>query len=249
MRVTILVSSAGMALAIPAFVMLGVAFRPGPALTSTPSPAASPTPFQFQMLARRLIIPDLGPDATQADYGERAYILVCSACHGDRGQGLTSEWLAQWAPADQNCWQSKCHALNHPPDGFVLPRYAPPLLGPNTLLRFNTALELHDYIHQAMPWQDPGNLAEDEFWNITAYLVRQRGLDPMRDPLDATRAGNLRLHPEAQSEPTASAVPAPPSAAGPPRASGYVVVAIGMLIGLLGLAAGFLLRRARRGDA
>ena len=127
-------------------------------------------------------------------------------------------------------------------------RYAPPLLGPNTLVRFNTALELHDFIRQAMPWQDPGNLAEDEFWNITAFLVRERGLDPMRDPLDANRAGNLRLHPGSLSEPAASAVPAPSSAAGPLRASGYVVVAIVMLIGLLGLAGGFLLRRARRGD-
>jgi len=248
MKHTAFARSAGMAPAIPALILIGLAVCASAVPQATPSAVPASTPIPTSMRPP-LIIPDLGPDATSADYGERAYILVCSACHGDRGQGLTSEWLAQWPPEDQNCWQSKCHSLNHPPDGFVLPRYAPPLLGPNTLLRFNTALELHDYIRQAMPWQDPGNLAEDEFWNITAYLVRQRGLDPMHDPLDANRAANVRLHPGAQSEPTASAVPAPPSAAGPPRASGYVVAAIVMLIGLLGLAAGFLLRRARRGDA
>jgi len=130
-----------------------------------------------------------------------------------------------------------------------VPRYVPPVLGPNTLLSVNTALELHDRIYQTMPWQEPASLSEKEYWDITAYLVRERGLDPMRDPLDANRAGNLRLHPGSLSEPAASAVPAPSSAAGPLRASGYVVVAIVMLIGLLGLAAGFLLRRARRGDA
>ncbi|MCX6026533.1 MAG: c-type cytochrome [Chloroflexi bacterium] len=240
MRRTKFARSAGMAVAIPAFVMLGLAFGPGPTLSSTPPPAASPTPFQIQMKPRRLIIPDLGPNATQADYGERAYLLVCSACHGDRGQGLTNEWRAQWVPADQNCWQSKCHAPNHPPDGFVLPRYAPPLLGPNTLLRFTTALELHDYIHQAMPWQDPGNLAEDEFWQITAYLVRERGLDPTRVPLNATRAATLRLHAQ---------IVQPEVGASTPSSRGWVVGAFVVLIGLLGLAAGFLLRRARGGDA
>ena len=227
MRHTTFALWAGMALAIPAFVILGPTARPEPARAGTPLATASPTPFQFQMLPRRLIIPDLGPDATQADYGERAYILVCSACHGNRGQGLTSEWLAQWAPEDQNCWQSKCHSLNHPPDGFVLPHYAPALLGPNTLVRFNTALELHDYIRQEMPWQDPGNLAEDEFWNITAYLVRERGVDPIRQPLDAARAAKLHLHAEATP---AGETPAQPASV-PASLVGLVVLA-GLALGI-----------------
>jgi hypothetical protein len=237
-----------MALAIPAFILIGLAACASVVPQATPSAVPAPTPFPTSMRPP-LIIPDLGPNATQADYGERAYRLVCEACHGDIGRGLTNEWRAKWPPEDQNCWQSKCHAPNHPPDGFIVPRYVPPVLGPNTLLSVNTALQLHDRIYQTMPWQEPASLSEKEYWDITAYLVRERGLDPIREPLDANRAGNLRLHPGSLSEPTASAVPAPPSAAGPPRASGYVVVAIGMLIGLLGLAAGFLLRRARRGDA
>jgi hypothetical protein len=173
-----------MALAIPAFVLLGLAAGPRAILPPAAAATVSPTPFPTSMRPP-LIIPDLGPNATQADYGEKAYRLVCGACHGNRGQGLTDEWRAQWPPEDQNCWQSKCHAPNHPPDGFIVPRYVPPVLGPNTLLRFGTVLELHDYIYQAMPWQEPASLSEKEYWDITAYLVRERGLDPIREPLDS----------------------------------------------------------------
>ena len=60
-----------------------------------------------------LILPDLPPTATQADVGAEIYRLVCQDCHGNRGQGLTDEWRAEWDPEDQNCWQSKCHAPNH----------------------------------------------------------------------------------------------------------------------------------------
>jgi mono/diheme cytochrome c family protein len=227
----------GMALAIPVFILLGLAARAGAMLPPAGGATVSPTPLPTSMRPP-LIIPDLGPNATQADYGERAYRLVCAACHGNRGQGLTDEWRAQWPPEDQNCWQSKCHAPNHPPDGFIVPRYVPPVLGPNTLLRFGTALDLHDYIYQAMPWQEPASLSVKEYWDITAYLVRERGVDPIREPLDAARAATLRLHPEATP---ASEPPAP-----------HTSLPIGLLVAVaavgLGLGAGLWLvwRRARR---
>jgi len=215
-----------MALAIPAFVMLGLAACAGAIPGIAASATVAPTPLPTSMRPP-LIIPDLGLDATQADYGEQAYRLVCSACHGNRGQGLTNEWRAQWPEEDQNCWQSKCHAPNHPPDGFEIPHYAPPVLGPDTLVRFDNALDLHDYIRQSMPWQDPGNLAEDEFWNITAYLVRERGVDPIRQPLDAARAATLRLHAEATpaGETPAQPVPVPASLV-------VVVVLAGLALGV-----------------
>ena len=101
--------------------LLLVPARPGAVIVAQDTP---PTPASgIAMPAERngLIMPDLGPDATQADYGAEVYRLVCKACHGDKGQGLTPDWIAQWAPEDQNCWQLKCHAENHPPERFVLP--------------------------------------------------------------------------------------------------------------------------------
>jgi len=146
-----------------------------------------------------LIYPTLPANATQVDYGAEAYRLVCSACHGDVGQGLTSEWLATWNPADQNCWQSKCHAASHPQDGFELPHYVPAIIGPGKLAGFRTAQDLHDYIERTMPWQDPGYLQPEEYWNISAFLVRANGIDPMLEPLTVERAGEIMVN---ESEPT-----------------------------------------------
>ena len=142
-----------------------------------------------------LILPEMPATATQADVGAEIYRLVCQDCHGNRGQGLTDEWRAQWHPEDQNCWQSKCHASNHPPEGFLLPRYIPPLIGPGTLTRFETVLNLHSYMRNAMPWHNPGSLTETEYWQLTAYLARERQLDLGDLPLDEDRAAQQLLFP------------------------------------------------------
>lgn len=153
-----------------------------------------------------IIVPELPSTATQADRGAEIYRLVCSSCHGDRGQGLTTEWRMTWNPRDQNCWQSKCHASNHPPDGFELPRYVPAIIGTYALARFITALDLYAYNHSFMPWHDPGSMTEEESWQVTAFLVRENGIDPIETPLDAVRAAPLLLHPQ-QTPSNAKAAP------------------------------------------
>lgn len=121
--------------------------------------------------------PILSTDPSQADEGSYQYWLVCMSCHGERGQGLTDEWRVQWGLEEQNCWQSKCHASNFPPGGFVLPKYAPVLIGETALLRFQTALELHDYLALTMPWWAPGSLTDDVYWQLTAFLLRENGVE------------------------------------------------------------------------
>lgn len=130
---------------------------------------AMPTPEGW------LLVPTLPANASQADRGGEVYRLVCSACHGGRGQGLTDEWRAAWAPSDRNCWQSKCHAANHPPDGFVLPRTAPAIIGPGALAKFPTAADVHAFVAASMPWQQPGSLTDEEYWQLTAFLMRANG--------------------------------------------------------------------------
>jgi len=170
---------------------------------STPTPAM---PAQ-----RRLIRPTLPPSASQADAGAQVYTLVCSACHGDLGQGLTDEWRATWNPSDQNCWQSKCHGLNRPSDGFDLPRYVPPVVGPAVLGRFRTALDLFGFIRQVMPWQEPASLQEEEYWDVTAFVVQLNGVDPGPDRLDSQRAAGLLLNPSLTlSQTVVQATPTPP---------------------------------------
>lgn len=186
-------------------VMLGVSSwsSPGtiiPLQDATPSadPATTITPEEDSW-----IIVDLPPDATQLEYGTEVYRLVCKACHGDKGQGLTDDWRAQWNPRDQNCWQSKCHGGNHPPDGFYLPM-SPAVVGP-PLQMFGTALDLYNYIHTYMPWHDPGSMTQKDSWSVTAYILKMNNIDPGPD-LNPNTASEIRLR--SDSIPPVSPMPA-----------------------------------------
>ena len=174
---------------------------PPPGVGASASPQMGGTPE-----TDRLAKPTLPANPTQAAKGAEVYWLACMACHGDRGQGLTQEWRAAWGPEDQNCWQSKCHAANYPPGGFKLPQYIPPVVGPNALARFQTALDLYEYIKENMPWHAPGTLSEEEYWQLTAYLVRANGKDPGLEPLTPSRAAAIRLHPEDERSNTSKVI-------------------------------------------
>jgi mono/diheme cytochrome c family protein len=138
--------------------------------------------------------PAMPENPTQADYGADLYWRICMACHGNKGQGLTDEWREQWGPLEMNCWQSRCHASNHPPDGFVFPRSIPAVFGPDTLIRFKTAEDLYLYIEETMPWWNPGSLSEEEAWNLTAYMLKARGALPDGIILDETNAAVFPVH-------------------------------------------------------
>ncbi len=172
-------------------------------VSAAPLEQMVPTPDRF---AR----PTLPADPQQADLGGQVYYMVCMACHGDQGQGLTPDWVKSWDLGGQSCWQSKCHAANHPEDGFVLPKVIPPVVGPVMRARFSTALDLHDYIKNEMPWQKPGSLSDEEYWQLTAYLVSANGFNPGASALDAQNAASIHLKPTLQ--PTLQPTPQPFSA-------------------------------------
>ena len=150
------------------------------------------TPTAAQMPQHEWILVDLPANATQLEYGAEVYRLVCQDCHGDRGQGLTAEWRATWAPQDRNCWQSKCHAANHPQDGFTLPA-VPPVVGPAVMARFATAQDLHDLIQAEMPWYRPGNLTDKDSWSVTAHILQMNQINFHGD-LNAVTAAQIHLH-------------------------------------------------------
>lgn len=169
----------------------GCAAPPAPEATATPTaqPAQAPTDDPVSWV----LLNPLPEDYTQVETGAEIYRLVCKACHGDRGQGLTEDWLAQWAPKDRNCWQSKCHAENHPSDGFYMPTYVPPVVGPQIALRFPTAFALYVYNKATMPWHAPGTMLEQEYWDVTAYMLYANGVDMEGIVLDATNAETIEL--------------------------------------------------------
>jgi mono/diheme cytochrome c family protein len=180
----------------PGIVLLFIAI-PG---LLTPQPASHP-PNSATVTPDRLAAPPTVASPTQADEGAQVYWLNCQPCHGDRGQGLTDEWRAQYPPEDQNCWDSGCHGRNPYEDGFKLPEFVPALIGPQALARFDTAQSLHAFISSKMPFQAPASLRGEEYWQLTAYLLRANGVGWGDQSLDAALAPNVRLRPEPRAEP------------------------------------------------
>jgi cytochrome c5 len=169
----------------------------GCGLQALPEPTPTPTAHSGMDSETEpwswVILNPLPEGTTQVEMGAEVYRLVCKICHGDRGQGLTADWLAQFDPEDRNCWQSKCHAENHPPDGFIMPMYVPPVTGAQIIRRFPTALDLYNYNLNLMPWQAPSTMLDGEYWAVTAYLLSINGIDLGDTLLDSANAETIRL--------------------------------------------------------
>jgi len=191
--------------------------------------------------------PVLPENPTQADLGAQVYYQNCMSCHGDRGQGLTDEWRAAWAEGDQNCWQAKCHAANHPPNGFELVRTVPSIIGEGRLARFQNAAMLQEYVSTRMPWENPGRLTDDESWQVTAFLLRANGLEQDQEPLGPQNATAFSLN-TIEGQDRADLPPvAPPEMPPPGRSRGadwLLIGAGGLVMGVLIVAGVWLFRRA-----
>ena len=136
--------------------------------TATPPIQITPT-FDSSRLAQP---PTVVPPA-QADNGAQVYWGMCAACHGDRGQGLTDEWLNSYPPEDRDCWQSGCHGSDAPENSFEIPQTGiPALAGTGTLSRFSNSFELNRHIHQNMPFFRADSLTSEEAWSLTAYVLQ-----------------------------------------------------------------------------
>jgi cytochrome c len=164
-------------------------FQEGTALSvelqSTPSATLSP----FERLAE----PTLSAAPSQADHGAQTYWLLCLACHGDRGQGLTDEFRETYPPEEQYCWERGCHGERPYDFGFKLPMQIPAVIGPEAALgKFTTAARLNAYIKAAMPFWKPGSLTEEESWLVTAFLLRENGIR-VSENLDASNAEQILL--------------------------------------------------------
>lgn len=116
------------------------------------------------------------------------------ACHGNQGQGLTDEWREAAFGEDKDCWTSKCHASNHPPQGFEFPHTVPALVGGGQLGRFASAQQLYDYIVAMMPWWNPASLTPEKGWQVTAYILKMNDTLPGQITLNGKAASAIPVH-------------------------------------------------------
>lgn len=163
----------------------------------------------------RLAPPPMPANPSQADYGAQEFWSWCLPCHGDRGQGLTDEFRQTYPPEDQNCWTGGCHGARPYENGFKIPAYVPPIIGPTALSKFQNAQQLHDYVCTAMPYQWPGTLEDETCWQLTAYLTRQNGLWDATSELNENNAAQVAFRgqlaaPASTPIPTSTPMPTPP---------------------------------------
>ena len=184
------------------------------------------------------------PRLEQLASGQETYRFWCASCHAYSGEGLTPAWISTWAPDDQNCWQSKCHAVNHPSDGFDLPRSIPAIVGPKVLDPFQNGAVLFAYVSEVMPFQEPGILSDEEYYAVLAHLLRLNGIDYGPEPLTPANIADVVLQDDQGAAPIpieddlGKAPVMPPSAtplepAGAPNAG----LLAGGILGSLALAA------------
>ena len=159
--------------------------RGGPAHTRTPDAGPSPMAMPGATpTVDRLLAPPTVASPNQADEGAQLYWLHCQPCHGDQGQGLTDEWRAQYPPEDQYCWESGCHGKRPYDQDVALPTSVPAIVGPavdrimgtegtQVLQKFQTLDGVYRYVSVTMPYFFPGELTEEEYLAILAFIARE----------------------------------------------------------------------------
>lgn len=211
-----------------ALLLAGLFFDKGTAAAIQLQVTATSTPD-------RLAQPTLPANPSQADQGAYAYWLYCLPCHGDKGQGLTDEFRKTYPPEDQNCWNSGCHGKKHYENGWILPDKVPALIGPGTLSRFSNATALKNFARASMPFQDPGVMTDEQYWQVTAFLLRENGLWDGHAEINESNSAGIIVHPQ----PTPTPPPVPADEASGRGGSFYVIVFAGLL-----LLMGFLVARS-----
>jgi mono/diheme cytochrome c family protein len=123
--------------------------------------------------------------AAQLQRGHAVYAFHCTTCHGATGQGFEE---ARSAFPDDHYHCIRCHAPANPPvmtqaeidrtqSVFALGN-APGLADAEALAKFGSAAGLHAYVRATMPRWNPGSLDDDEFLDVTAYVLHLAGLLP-----------------------------------------------------------------------
>ena len=156
---------------------------------------ATSAPSTPRPTSDRLAAPPLPTNPSQVQQGAYAYWQYCLACHGDRGQGLTGDFLELYPVEDQYCWESGCHGRRPYTNGWTLPTSVPAVIGSDSLDRFDNAGELFGFVRNTMPYHAPGSLDEDVYWQIVAFLVEGQGVVLGDRTLGPENAPSIRLRP------------------------------------------------------
>lgn len=121
----------------------------------------------------RLAAPTLPNPPRPADVGARVYWPSCMACHGDREQGLTDEFRTLYPAEDRYLRAAGCHGRGPSEGGFRLPESVPRIVGMGALRTLPSEGILYAFVKATMPFHALGSLDDDQYRQVTAYLLRE----------------------------------------------------------------------------
>lgn len=98
--------------------------------------------------------------------------------------GFQEQQAAGMAAYEESC--AGCHGQNLE-DGFSAK------LSRSALADYGTALELYLYLRSAMPKGNAGSLSDQEYYDITGYLLFKQELLPEGQVVDADSAASIQL--------------------------------------------------------
>ena len=99
--------------------------------------------------------------------GQRVWEAKCASCHGIFGEsGEVFNPIVGGTTKDD---VRGGHAARLTDSGYP---------GRTTLMKLATVSTLWDYVHRAMPWNQPKSLAVDEVYAVTAYMLNLGGVLP-----------------------------------------------------------------------
>lgn len=111
-------------------------------------------------------------------------VFALAACGGGGGDGATQ---ADQVAAGAEVYTAECAECH---DAGVGPQ-----MTADVLATHGDAASLHEYISTQMPLDNPGSLTEEQYWDVTAYVMQTAGLLPADTILSADTAGEINLNP------------------------------------------------------
>jgi S-disulfanyl-L-cysteine oxidoreductase SoxD len=103
--------------------------------------------------------------------GRALFAAKCASCHGERGKGS----------ADFPALSGGRGTLDSHVPVLTVGSYWP------------CATTVWDYIHRAMPYQNPGSLTPDEVYSITAYVLFMNQIVGEREELNETTLPEVKM--------------------------------------------------------
>jgi mono/diheme cytochrome c family protein len=100
-------------------------------------------------------------------------------------QGTSEQQVA----AGQKVYTTDCESCH----GASLEGVTGPPLTQSTISRFGDAQQFENFIAQLMPLNAPGSLSQQQYYDVTAFILNKDGLLPAGETLTPDNVANIKL--------------------------------------------------------